>query len=81
MCIRVPDAVQRRLAVHRRAGTVTDAALCYDPGSAAHHAVKSGALRSIPGNDAPYSAWPSMIGPNSCHFSPVNFIICTCSIG
>ena len=30
---------------------------------------------------APYSAWPSMIGPNSCHFSPVNFIICTCSIG
>jgi hypothetical protein len=30
---------------------------------------------------APYSAWPSMIGPNSCHFSPVNFIIWTCSIG
>ena len=29
----------------------------------------------------PYSAWPSMIGPNSSHFSPVNFIICTCSIG
>ena len=28
-----------------------------------------------------YSAWPSMIGPNSCHFSPVNFIIWTCSIG
>jgi hypothetical protein len=29
----------------------------------------------------PYSACPSMIGPNSCHFSPVNFIIWTCSIG
>jgi hypothetical protein len=28
-----------------------------------------------------YSAWPSMIGPNNCHFSPVNFIIWTCSIG
>ncbi len=28
-----------------------------------------------------YSAWPSMIGPNSSHFSPVNFIIWTCSIG
>ena len=30
---------------------------------------------------APYSACPSMIGPNNCHFSPVNFIIWTCSIG
>jgi hypothetical protein len=32
-------------------------------------------------NSYPYSACPSMIGPNNCHFSPVNFIICTCSIG
>jgi hypothetical protein len=28
-----------------------------------------------------YSACPSRIGPNSSQFSPVNFIICTCSIG
>jgi uncharacterized protein YdiU (UPF0061 family) len=33
----------------RRAGTVTDAWLRYDPGLAAHHAAKSGALRSIRG--------------------------------
>jgi hypothetical protein len=33
------------------------------------------------GEEKPYSAWPSMIGPNNCHFSPVNFIIWTCSIG
>jgi hypothetical protein len=35
---RVPDAV------HRRAGTVTDAGACYGPGSAKHHAAKSGVL-------------------------------------
>jgi hypothetical protein len=34
----------------------------------------------LPGR-AGYSAFPSRIGPNSSHFSPVNFIICTCSIG
>ena len=33
------------------------------------------------GRSLSYSACPSMIGPNSCHFSPVNRIICTCSIG
>src|SRR3954469_19092420 len=44
--------------------------------------------RSRPGDDSGarstwrnYSAWPSMIGPNSCQFSPVNRIIWTCSIG
>src|SRR5216683_1857244 len=36
----------------------------------------TGSLRA-----APYSACPSRIGPNSSHFSPENFIICTCSIG
>ena len=29
----------------------------------------------------PYSACPSMIGPNNCQFSPEKRIICTCSIG
>lgn len=38
---RVPDAVQQ--TVHRRVGTVSNGALCYDPGSAnqrytLHHA-------------------------------------------
>jgi hypothetical protein len=40
---RVPDAVQRLFAVHRRAGTYLDFGM--DPGSAAHHFV----LRSIRG--------------------------------
>jgi hypothetical protein len=33
---RVPDAVQRLLTVHRRAGTVPNTGAWYDPGSAAH---------------------------------------------
>src|SRR3954470_12588369 len=33
----------------RRAGTVPHTALCYGPGSAAHHAVKNGALRCVRG--------------------------------
>src|SRR5882724_12543746 len=33
----------------RRTGTVTNTALRYGPGSAAHHAAKDGALRSIRG--------------------------------
>jgi hypothetical protein len=49
------------------------------------HPVKPGddSLRSSrePEMGFSYSAWPSMIGPNSCQFSPVNRIICTCSIG
>jgi len=35
--------------LRRRAGTVANAALRYGPGLAAHHAAKSGALRSIRG--------------------------------
>ncbi len=39
----------------RRAGTVTNTAPLYDPGLAAHHAAKSGALRSIRGTQHPRS--------------------------
>jgi hypothetical protein len=39
------------LALLRRAGTVTNTAFRYDPGLAAHHAAKSGALRSIRGTN------------------------------
>jgi hypothetical protein len=46
------------------------------------HQSKTGEVRKLLcERELPYSAWPSMIGPNSCHFSPVNFIIWTCSIG
>jgi hypothetical protein len=57
---RVPDAVQRRLALFRRAGTVTYTRARYGPGSAAHHRgasktrvnalmAKGGALRCVRG--------------------------------
>jgi hypothetical protein len=39
----------------RRAGTTKHAVLLYDPGSAAHHAAKSGALRSVPGMHSYFS--------------------------
>jgi hypothetical protein len=42
----------QRAALLRRTGTVTDAVLCYGPGSAAHHAAKSGALRCVRGREA-----------------------------
>jgi hypothetical protein len=42
----------QRAALLRRTGTVTNAALRYDPGLAAHHAANSGALRSIRGTAA-----------------------------
>jgi hypothetical protein len=35
----------------RRAGTVTNAAFRYGPGSAAHYAVKDGALRCVRGTE------------------------------
>ena len=47
--LRVPDAVQRLFALLRRAGTYHRARSFMGPGSAAHHAAKSGALRSIRG--------------------------------
>jgi hypothetical protein len=50
---RFPGAMQR-VALLRRTGTVTDAALCYGPGSAAHHAAKGGALRCVRGTQCSF---------------------------
>jgi hypothetical protein len=36
----------------RRAGTLPSAGVRYGPGSAAHHAVKNGALRCVRGTEA-----------------------------
>jgi hypothetical protein len=44
----------------RRAGTVTNTAFYYGPGSAAHHAVKNGALRGVRGTMLNLAAWPKL---------------------
>jgi hypothetical protein len=49
---RVPGAMQRaalRGVMLRRTGTVPSTGVRYGPGSAAHHAVKNGALRCVRG--------------------------------
>jgi hypothetical protein len=46
----VPGAMQRA-ALLRRTGTVPNTAFRYGPGSAAHHAAKSGALRCVRGTE------------------------------
>ena len=45
----------------RRAGTHSNNKQRMDPGSAAHHAAKSGALRSIRGTEGRYAAYRAVI--------------------
>src|SRR4051812_25967937 len=48
---RFPGAM-RRAALLRRTGIVPNTGVRYGPGSAAHHAVKNGALRCVRGTEA-----------------------------
>jgi hypothetical protein len=49
---RVPDAVQRLFDAAPQSRDPNFSCLAMDPGSAAHHAAKGGALRSIRGTNA-----------------------------
>ena len=45
----------------RRTGTVPGTGAWYGPGSAAHHAVKNGALRCVRGTDLRFASLPGQM--------------------